>query len=233
MTTKPTGADFFAREAAKSYDERNKQLAPIADGLHFLIRLILRDHPPRARVLCVGVGTGAEILSLARAFPEWTFVGVDPSPSMIDVCRERLEQAGFMSRCELITGYVQDAPLREPFDIGLTILVGHFVKLEDRLAFYKGVSDRLRPQGVMINAEISFDLNSPEFPSMLKGWEGVQQMMGATSESLARLPELMRTVLTVLSPAKTEELLRQSGIAMPVRFYQAMMICAWYGTKTN
>src|SRR5512133_1141600 len=105
MKTNPTVIDHFT-DTAKVYDERNRQLAPIINNLHFLIRLILKNAPVRARVLCVGVGTGAEILSLSEAFAEWTFVGVDPSVGMIDICRERLSNAGVMNRCELINGYV-------------------------------------------------------------------------------------------------------------------------------
>jgi tRNA (cmo5U34)-methyltransferase len=93
MQTKPPVIDHFTN-AAKVYDEKHRQLAPIVDNMHFLIRLILGDVPARGRVLCVGVGTGAKILSLSKSFPEWTFVGVDPSIGMLDVCRERLETAG-------------------------------------------------------------------------------------------------------------------------------------------
>ena len=56
---------FFNREIAEAYDRRNSALAPISDALHFLMRLVLADLPIDARVLCVGMGTGAEILSLA------------------------------------------------------------------------------------------------------------------------------------------------------------------------
>ena len=41
-------------------------------ALHLLIRLVLRELPTRARVLCVGVGTGVEIVALSDAFPEGT-----------------------------------------------------------------------------------------------------------------------------------------------------------------
>lgn len=60
---------FFGRDVADAYDARNNALAPISNNLHFLLRLVLADLPVDARVLCVGVGTGAEILSLASAFP--------------------------------------------------------------------------------------------------------------------------------------------------------------------
>ncbi len=230
MKTGPTVIDHFT-EAAKVYDEKNRQLAPIADNMHFLIRLILKNAPVRARALCVGVGTGAEILSLSKAFPEWTFVGVDPSIGMLNVCRERLETAGVLNRCELIQGYVHDVPPGENFDVALSVLVAHFVKREDRLSFYQAMSSRLHPNGVLINTEISYDLNSPEFPLMLKNWEAVQLLMGATPESLANLSQVLREMLSVMSPTETENLLKQSGIQLPVRFFQAFMISGWYGTK--
>jgi tRNA (cmo5U34)-methyltransferase len=232
MNTKPPVIDHFT-DAARVYDERNRQLAPIIDNMHFLIRLILKNTPVRAHVLCVGVGTGAEILSLSKSFPEWTFVGVDPSIGMLDVCRERLSSAGLLNRCELIHGYVHDVPPGENFDVALSILVAHFVKREDRLHFYQSMCSRLCTNGILINSEISFDLNSPEFPLMLKNWETVQSMMGATPESLANLSMQLREMLSVISSAETELLLHQSGILLPVRFFQAFMISGWYGSKNS
>ncbi len=232
MKTNASVIDHFT-DAARVYDERNRQLAPIADNMHFLIRLILKNVLVRARVLCVGVGTGAEILSLSKTFPEWTFVAVEPSIGMLDVCRERLSDAGVLHRCELIHGYVQDVPLGENFDAALSILVAHFVKREDRLDFYRAICGRLRTNGILINTEISFDLNSPEFPLMIKNWEAVQSLMGATPESLAKLSVQLREMLSVISPVDTESLLKQSGVHVPVRFFQAFMISGWYGIKNS
>jgi tRNA (cmo5U34)-methyltransferase len=232
MKTNPTVIDHFSA-AAKVYDEKNQQLAPITDNMHFLIRLILKNVPARARVLCVGVGTGAEIFSLANAFPEWTFVGVDPSIGMLDVCREKLKSAGVLSRCELIHGYVHDIPQGRNFDVALSVLVAHFVKRKDRLGFYKAMFDRLCDKGILVTTEIGFDLDSKVFPLMLKNWESVQLLMGATPESLANLSQVLREGLTVISPTETEGLLNQSGFHLPVRFFQAFMISGWYGIKNS
>ncbi|WP_413288389.1 class I SAM-dependent methyltransferase [Bdellovibrio sp. HCB337] len=228
--SKPT-PDFFNKEAAQKYDERNSKLSRISDCLHFLMGLALKDLPARSRVLCVGVGTGAEILSLAQAYPEWTFVALEPSLDMLNVCRERMKNAGLEDRCEFVHGYVQDLPRTQPFDAALSVLVAHFIKRDERLSFFQHMSSHLRTGGYLVNSEISFDLNSAEFPMMLKGWEQVQTMMGATPESLALLPTVLRETLTVLPPSETEALLRQSGISLPLRFFQAMMICGWYGKK--
>jgi tRNA (cmo5U34)-methyltransferase len=224
-------ANYFNKDASQAYDEKNRRLAPIADGMHFMIRLVLQGLPARSRILCVGVGTGAEILSLAQAFPEWTFLGLDPSAEMLEVCTERLRRAGVLDRCELSCGYVHDAPAGESFDAALSILVGHFVKREERLGFYRNMVSRLRRGGFLVDTELSYDLGSPEFPSMLKSWEQVQTLMGAAADSLASLPMQLREMLTVLPPAEVESLLRQSGIALPVKFFQAFMIAGWYGKK--
>ncbi len=223
--------DFFPPEASKTYDEKNKNLAPIAENMHFLIRLILKDLPPRARILCVGVGTGAEILSLSGEYPGWSFVGVDPSAAMLEVGRERLEKAGIANRCEYIHGYVHDLPAGENFDAALSILVGHFVKREERLSFYRNMQERLKPGGYLVNTEISFDLNAPEYPPMLENWTRVQELMGASPESLKALPAALRDKLSVLPPSEVEGLIHAAGIILPVRFFQALMIAGWYGRK--
>jgi tRNA (cmo5U34)-methyltransferase len=228
--TKPT-TDFFNKEAAQKYDERNSKLTAISDSLHFLMELILRDLPAQSRILCVGAGTGAEILSLTRAFPQWKFVALDPSLDMLDVCRERLKKAGVAERCEFFHGYVRDLPGSSGFDAALSILVAHFIKREERLDFFRHMAKHLRIGGYLVNAEISFDLSSDEFPLMLEGWKAVQSLMGATPESLAALPKQLKEMLTVLPPSETEDLIRQSGIPSPVRFFQALMICGWFGAK--
>lgn len=224
--------DHFTRNSGV-YDEHNRPLAPVADCMHLLIRLILKDAPVRARILCVGVGTGNEILSLSSVFSEWTFVGVDPSSGMLDVCREKLRSAGILDRTELIQGYVNDLPLAENFDAALSLLVAHFLKREERMNFYQSICARLCEYGILVNTEISYDLNSPQFPSMLNNWEAVQLMMGATRESIAEMPRVLREILSVITPAETESLLIQSGISLPVRFFQAFMISGWYGRKSS
>jgi tRNA (cmo5U34)-methyltransferase len=231
MSTPP--ADFFTEKLARQYDERNGRLALISDSLHFLMRLILEDCPTDSRVLSVGVGTGADILALAEAFPGWSFVAVDPSLSMLNVCRERMERAGLLDRCEFFHGFAHDLPVEREFDIATALLVGHFVQHADRPSFYAEIVDRLRVGGCFVNAEISFDSGSETYPSMVRNWQAVQRLMGATDESLKAVPQQLREVLTVLSPDEVDAILVDSGIGTPVRFFQAFMISGWYGVKTK
>lgn len=231
MTPRPSATpSFFDRDVADAYDRRNSALAPISHNLHFLVRLVLADLPGDARVLCVGVGTGAEILSLAAACPGWSFVGVDPSAEMLAVGRRRLEDAGVLERCDLVQGYVDDAP-NGPFDAVVSLFVAHFIKAEGRPAFYAAIYDRLKPGGRFASAEISTDLDAPQFPALLEDWKQVQRLMGATPQSLANLGGAMRDVLGVLPPEDTEALWRDAGFAMPIPFFQAFMIRGWHAVK--
>lgn len=223
--------NFFNQDMADAYDRRNSGLAPISDSLHFLMRLILADLPSDTRVLCVGVGTGAEILSLATAYPGWSFVGIDPSQEMLAVGRRRLEQAGILHRCELLQGYAEDAP-RDGFNAAVSLLVAHFIKREDRPSFYAAIHDRVRPGGRFVSAEISGDLDGPVFPQMLDDWKRIQSLMGATPESLAKLGEMMRNVLGVLPPAETEAMWETAGFKRPVPFFQAFMIRGWHAVRS-
>jgi tRNA (cmo5U34)-methyltransferase len=68
--TNQKSAMMFDRQRAASYDKTNAIFTPLRDPLNFLIRTILADLPIDARILCVGVGTGVELVDLAQAFPQ-------------------------------------------------------------------------------------------------------------------------------------------------------------------
>ena len=89
----------FDQERASSYDKRFAKLAPLNDALYLLIRLVLSELPANARILCVGVGTGSELINLAQTFPQWQFTAVEPAAPMLDICRQRTEECGIASRC--------------------------------------------------------------------------------------------------------------------------------------
>ncbi|WP_279046222.1 hypothetical protein [Cedecea davisae] len=65
--------DIFNAEFSRQYDVSNQRLKEVSDNLHLLISLLLRDFPADSRVLCVGVGTGTEIVRLAKEHPTWRF----------------------------------------------------------------------------------------------------------------------------------------------------------------
>ena len=220
----------FNQEMADAYDRRNAGLKPVSDCLHFLMRLTLAQLPEKAKVLCVGVGTGAEIFALASERPNWTFVGVDPSAEMLGVADYRLKEAGIGERCTLVEGYVEDV-VENGFDVAVSLLVAHFVERADRPAFYRAIHDRLVPGGRFLSAEISCDFDSPAFHGMLEDWKRLHRMMGTAPEALASLDQTLREELEIVPPSETESLWRDAGFSLPTPFFQAFLIRGWHALK--
>jgi tRNA (cmo5U34)-methyltransferase len=222
----------FDRRAASAYDERNAKFKPVSENLHFLIRLALRDLPADASILCVGVGTGADIIALAEFNPGWKFTGLDPSAPMLEQCRKRMEDRGLSGRTKLFRGFLHELPGEEKFDAVLCLLVAHFLRDErERRSLFEGMAKRLKPGGRFICAEISADLDHENYPDELEMWKAFQGQAGATEESLKQLPKLMKETLGLLPPQKTEEIIRQSGLRSPIQFFQSFLIRAWYARR--
>src|SRR3989337_2017029 len=112
----------FDQQAA-GYDKQWAKMAPIRDGLHFLLESVFADLPVDARILCVGAGTGAELAHLAQQFTRWNFTAVEPSGAMLDICRRRADDGGFASRCYFHEGYLDSLPIEGVHDAATCLLV--------------------------------------------------------------------------------------------------------------
>ncbi len=223
--------DIFNAEFSRQYDANNLRLSPIADNLHFLISLLLRDLPQDARILCVGVGTGTEILRLAEAHPSWHFTGVDPSPAMLEVCAEKLSRQGVAARCNLSEGYISDIPVDTKYDAVLCLLVTHFIQDPQRLGIYQQMAERLIEGGQIVVAEIAGDMDAANFDEKLKSWMAIQDLNGNQQRSPEEIKALLSQRLLLLAPEKTEELIARAGFAAPMRFFQSFLIHAWQATR--
>lgn len=226
--------ELFGKSAAETYDERFSKTRAIKDNLHLLIRLILDGLPSDASILCVGIGTGDDIIGLADAFPAWTFTGVDPSVHMLEVCRNRLQEHSLLSRCELVHGYLDDIPEVPRFDAVLCLLVTQFVKdAVARSGMFRGMAERLKPGGILINSEISDDMGSPEFQDMAEIWKAMHRFTGASEQKAQGVIQALRDHVAVEPPSVIKGYLRESGLALPVQFFQSLLIRAWYSRKPS
>lgn len=231
-TSNRSASGFFNKNASASYDERQRRLAPIVDNLHFLIGLTLQNLPQDASILCVGVGTGGEIIKLAEAHLGWRFTGIDPSSDMLDVCRTQLENRGLSGRVKLFHGYLSDYAASDTFDAVLCLLVTQFVKDHDqRQGLFNAMAQRLKPHAYLINAELSADMASPEFSDLLEKWKVMQMLAGSTLEQVENILPVWKDHVSIVPPLVIENFLRNSGFSTPVQFYQSFLIHAWYSRK--
>jgi len=214
----------FNKENAASYDNQRAKLAPIKDALHLCIRMKFANLPIDARILCVGVGTGSELMYLAQEFPQWQFTAVEPAPDMLKICRQRAQECGIVSRCTFHEGYLDSLPDSDSFDAATCILVSHFiVDAEKRQQFFAEIAARLRPGAIMVNADLAYDMSAPEYNTVLDIWINMHDYAGmpANVDAFGRDVALIPT-------EKVESIITSSGFDSCVLFFQTLFIHAWF-----
>jgi tRNA (cmo5U34)-methyltransferase len=225
---------FFDEAHAASYNERNAKLAPLRAPLDLLVKTILSNQPAEARILCVGAGTGAELIDLAGRFPHWRFTAVEPSTPMLDVCRHQISELGLTERCNLHHGFLDSLPPSEPFDAATSILVSHFVlEPKARADFFQTIAGRLRPGGYLVNADLAFDTASPAYQSIFDVWLQMMKSADLSSEDIEMYRQAYDRNVAIWPPEQVEATIAANGFEMPVRFYQAGLIHAWYARSSN
>ncbi|MFJ9452815.1 class I SAM-dependent methyltransferase [Herbaspirillum sp. NPDC101397] len=219
----------FNQQAASAYDSQWVRLAPFRDALHLLASAVLAGLPADARILCVGAGTGAEILSLAEKFPGWRFTAVEPSAPMLDVFRRKAQEQGIASRCTFHEGYLDSLPSCEPFDAATSLLVSHFILQQDeRTGFFRGIRQRLCPKGILINSDLTSDTDAPHYGALLEVW--MRTMAGAdlSQEKLEQMRTAYRRDVAILAPEMVAGMMASGGFDRPVQFYQCGLIHGWF-----
>ena len=193
------------------------------------MRILFKDLPHDARVLCVGAGTGAEILALAQHFPQWTFLAVDPSEAMLEVCRQRTEKAGLQSRCDFHHGYLSSLQRVEKFDAATAILVSQFLPERNaRIDFFQEISQRLKPKAYLVNADLCSPATPELYDSLIETWNQALRFAGIPEERVKLATSAWRKEVAVSKPEEIESIISEAGLVTPTLFYQTLFIRAWY-----
>lgn len=219
----------FDQERAAAYDRRFAKLAPLRGALHLLIRLVLSDLPPNARILCIGAGTGSELIDLAQAFPQWEFTAVEPAKPMLDICRQRAEDCGIASRCTFHEGYLDSLPKSDSFDAATCILVSQFIlQLEERHNFFRQIATRLHPGGYLVSSDLASDRSASTYKNLFEIWVRSWKFCELPDEEIEKLRTACGKDVAVLPSQEIEFIIETSGFQPPVLFFQTLLFHAWF-----
>ncbi len=222
---------IFDQQAA-NYDKQWDKMAPIRNGLHFLLESVFANLPANARILCVGVGTGVELAYLAQKFPRWSFTTVDPSGKMLDVCRHRAEEEGFISRCYFHEGYLESLPTKDLYNAATCFLVSQFIlEKKARSEFFQAIADRLQPGGILASSDLASEVGSHEYEDLLHMWLNIMVGTDISPEGLERMRMAYARDVAVIAPDQVVSIIKSGGFQRPVQFYQAGLLHAWFSRR--
>ncbi len=183
-------------------------------------------------MLCVGAGTGAEVNFLAKRFPAWTFVAVEPSVGMVEAARLRAQLNGYDDRCTFHTGYLESLPESEPFDCATSLLVSQFLlDSGERTDFFRAIAARLKPSGILATSDLAADKDSPSYPSLLEVWLPTMTAADLSPERVQQMRAAYGRDVSILPVRSVEAIVASGGFEAPVQFFQAGLIHAWYSRR--
>jgi tRNA (cmo5U34)-methyltransferase len=228
---KPKEVAALFDQMAGSYDQQWVKMAPIRETMNLLIGAIFAKLPSASRVLCVGAGTGAEILYLANRFPGFTFTAVEPSARMLDAIRVRAADNGFAGRCTFHEGFLESLPVSAPFDAATCLLVSQFlVERSVREELFRNIAQHVRSEGILVSADLSAQVNPQSQESLQDVWF---RAMGSSClpEDLERMRAMYARDVSVLPIPEVQKIIASVGFEEPVQFFQAGLIHAWYAAR--
>lgn len=224
---------LFDQQAA-NYDTQWAKTAPIRNCLHLLLGSMFAELPEEAHILCVGVGTGDELIYLASQNPGWTFTAVEPSGPMLDICRQRTEGEGVASRCVFYEGYLGSLPSIAEYDAATCFLVSQFILEEhERSRFFSDIAARLRPNGILASSDLASDIESPEYDVLLRAWINMMSAADVSPEAVERMRKAYANDVGVLPPSKIVSIIESGGFELPVQFFQSGLIHAWLSKRAR
>jgi len=222
---------IFDQQAA-GYDAQWARTAAIRDCLHLLVDSLFAELPDEARILCVGVGTGAELVHLAARHPGWTFTAVEPSGAMLAVCRQRTRDAGVEARCGFHEGYLEALPASAPHHAATCFLVSQFiVDAAARSRFFGAIADRLVPGGVLASTDLCADRAGADYEVLLPAWMRMMSIAAVAPEAIERMRRAYAGDVAVSRPDEVASILRAGGFAHSTPFFQAGLIRGWFSRR--
>lgn len=225
--------DLFDQQATV-YDDNWQKVAPIKDAMHLMLGAAFRDLPDDARILCVGSGTGQEVLYLADMFPGFNFTLVEPAPTMMQVCRKNIIERGFESRCEFHVGYLESLPAMPMHQGATSILVSHFLMDESaRIGFFAEIAKRLVVGGRLFNADLIADTQSDDYSATLNLWMSVLHQAGMDEAKKQEIKDTYERDVAILPAHKVVSLIEAGGFKNAIRCFQAGMILAHVSERTR
>lgn len=147
--------DFF-NDKIKEYDNVHSQFmdtkAMITNSLNNDIK----------KVLDLGVGTGLELVSLFKRFPNAEVTAIDITENML----EELKKREFSSKVKTICGDFFEVDFGDSYDAVISSAALHHFFKEDKIRLYQKIYKALKEGGQFINSD-RFVLTEKEERSMM------------------------------------------------------------------
>jgi demethylmenaquinone methyltransferase / 2-methoxy-6-polyprenyl-1,4-benzoquinol methylase len=166
---------------------------------------------PGARVIDVATGTADVAIAITRAQPDLQVIGVDPSPGMLAVGREKIEALGLGSQIELRQGDAEALPCPDHACDAAVIAFG-IRNVVDRPTALAEMARVTRPGGRVVVLELSEPEHGALSAVARLHVRAIVPRLGAWLSGAPEYRYLARSIAAFPPPAEFAKLLASTGL---------------------
>ncbi|MFX0570075.1 class I SAM-dependent methyltransferase [Bacillus sp. FSL K6-4563] len=218
------GNQHWHDPVAESYAATIAYKVPGYQLLHELTIDVLETELKGAasRILTVGAGGGEEIINMLQRKEDWLITGVDPSPSMLDMAKQRVAQLEMESRVTWHEASLDKVSAEPVYDAAVSLLVIHFI--EKRQLFLEEIASRLQPDAPFMLAFIQGEMKSQAFQQELHMLSLFMHRQGLEKEVFTSFKDRLGSATHPVPEEEIKEHLIKAGFEDIRPYFQAGMI---------
>lgn len=216
-------SDFrFDANVVNVFDDMVVRSVPFYLEMQRLITELARDYAkPRTSLYDLGCSTGTTMMSLNKVLDESiSFVGIDNSSEMLEMCRANLKKEGFTRKYELNFCDLNKAVTIKNASVVVMCLTLQFVRPIYRERLVRSVYDQLNPGGGLIIIEKIIAENTQFNRQMIKYYYDFKRRNNYDEMEIAQKREALENVLIPYKLSENIEMLTGEGFKAVETFFK-------------
>jgi len=229
-------SDFdFGQKTATVFDDMLGRSVPFYGEMQRMIGELASDYAAEGTAIYdLGCSTATTILQIAEKIPRERnvrYVGVDSSPEMLEIARQKLTDAGFDRPFELECADLNAGARIDGASVVLLVLTLQFIRPLHRQRLIRNIYEGLTDNGALILVEKVLGENSEFNRLFIHHYYEMKRENGYSELEIAQKREALENILVPYRLEENKELLREQGFRHVDVFFKWYNFCAMIATK--
>lgn len=229
-------ADFhFGRKVAGVFDDMVGRSVPFYHEIQRMTGELVADFAADGTsVYDLGCSTGTTFLQIAQSVPadrNVRYVGIDSSPEMLELAKEKLSGPGFGRPFELQCADLNQGVQIDNASVVMMVLTLQFIRPLYRQRLIRSICEGLTENGALILVEKVLGENSTFNRLFIEHYYEMKRANGYSDLEIAQKREALENVLVPYRLEENKELLYEQGFRHVDVFFKWYNFCAIIATK--
>lgn len=221
----------FDGAVAPIFDQHVRQSIPAYEWIQkSVVHLTDFFCPENATVVDLGSATGETLQLIRNRHPKKTMklIGVDESREMVTTAMTKVKGD---TRYQWVPEQIQAYRIPEKTDLVLSILTLQFMEPEEREQVVAGIYSALKRGGAFVLVEKTYAHSGRIQDVFNQIYHDQKETAGFSTEEIRRKDESIRGVMTPLTQAENEAMLKRCGFEQTEMFFKDFHFSGWLAIK--